>query len=137
MRTITYYSSNQITLNNIALEAQKQGFETQWIKPPVNHPTEKTYLNIILGSIEKGEWSQWSEMTIDELWFETDGERERLKSLNPSTYILFECNLGDLKKILSFLKPIVVTYGGWLDCRGDTLELYTAENIDNILQDCL
>jgi hypothetical protein len=137
MQTITYYSNEQITLDNIALEAQKQGHETQWIKSQLGNQTEKTYLNITLGSIEKGEWSQWSDMTIDELWFETDEERERLKSLSASTNILFECNLRDLKKILRFLKPILISYGGWLDCRGDTLELYTAENIDNIIQDCV
>jgi hypothetical protein len=93
MQTITYYSNEQITLDNIALEAQKQGHETQWIKSQLGNQTEKTYLNITLGSIEKGEWSQWSDMTIDELWFETDEERERLKSLSASTNILFVCYL--------------------------------------------
>jgi hypothetical protein len=117
------------------------GYEVQWIELPSSILKATLRLNIIFGTIkvgttEKMEWCQWSEYNFDELWFDTDVERERIRKLNATKILLFEYRPSSLPQIAAFLTPILSKFGGWVDCKGDGLSLYTVQTIDQIVLGC-
>lgn len=132
MDTMNFYSKKQVTLNDIKSLAEDLGYGTSW----VTGFFKETRLNIYFGLWESHEWWQWYEMDLDKIWFDTEADRNRVLALQPVTIILFEYAKFHLPQVIVFCQVLLKRYGGWLDCRGKGLTLYTLENLDEILHGC-
>jgi|GEM_PF-5460406 len=132
METMNYYCQQIITLENINAIAIASNYQTAWLSDIY---FDHIRLNIHFGS-EKSQWWQWYKMNLDELWFDSEADKERVRSLDSPSILLFEYYSNSLSEVAEFMRDVMEKYGGWLDCKGDASNLITIDRLDELVNAC-
>lgn len=129
MESMGYMTNSNLSLKDIFNLAQEKQYKANL--------TFDSYESLAIRFGEdKSEWWQWLKIKEDQVAFDEDEDYEKLRELAPKSIIVIEYHPNTLPLLATFLKPILIKYGGFVNCRGSMEETYTLENIDMIVSGC-
>ena len=78
----------------------------------------------------------WRAITKEELWFDDNDDYQTLEVLEPDSMFVMLYHAEYLAEIARLLTGVLKKYDGWIDCKGNLKQTYTAGNISDIVLGC-
>ena len=131
MEDIFYYTKVEVTLKDIAQIAQELGYTCESVSQ-----SNMQWLNVHYDEQHFWLWDEFRVEQGDLDVFELH-ERDRLIKLQVSSSFSISHHVDSWPKLSTFLKVLLVRYGGWIECdSGDDQETYAFESIDDFQHPC-
>lgn len=128
METMTYGSKQLVTLTDLARIAEKLKLRYGYVRS--------------LPWLQLNIWEDFDHFLL--LWegipsktiLETDTSKQRFEVLSPKSTVLIHYHLSSIPLIIKTFTPMLIEFGGWIDCRGDYLKIFTLDNINEMKDFC-